>query len=225
VSNEHPGDESRPSSDGARLESLVDEALAGDLVSFDASADEQRFMRTVRLVRDAVAADAGEVEDPSRARAVARAVELAEMLPAPTGPDLRERVAAWWSRMRAIVAECTYEETGRLAAAGLRGGASRQASYLVEDGPSACEIDLEIGMSDDAGFCRLHGQVHALDESIEMFGAAIAAVSGDEPDDPSAVGIVDDEGFFELTVAAGRYDLAISIGVGPAALVPDLEVP
>jgi hypothetical protein len=207
VSNEHPGDESRPSSDGARLESLVDEALAGDLVSFDASADEQRFMRTVRLVRDAVAADAGEVEDPSRARAVARAVELAEMLPAPTGPDLRERVAAWWSRMRAIVAECTYEETGR------------------EDGPSACEIDLEIGMSDDAGFCRLHGQVHALDESIEMSGAAIAAVSGDEPDDPSAVGIVDDEGFFELTVAAGRYDLAISIGVGPAALVPDLEVP
>ncbi|MHC4834123.1 MAG: hypothetical protein ACYTFH_09600 [Planctomycetota bacterium] len=184
-------------------------------------------MRTVRLVRDAVAADARDVGDLSSERAVARAIELASHLPAQRGPDVGARIAAWWSRVRSVLAECTFDESGRLAGAGLRGAATRQASYAIETGPAACEIDLEIGATDEAGRCRVWGQVHALDDSIETVGAAVAAVPAASADavDPAAVCTVDREGFFELTVGAGRYDLAISIGDGPAALVPDLEVP
>ncbi len=229
MSDARSNDDPRRSSEEARLEALVELALADSSDGLDATMPEQMFMRTVRLVRDAVAADARDVGDLSSGRAVARAIELASHLPAKGGPELGERIATWWSRVRAVLAECTYDEAGRLAGAGLRGAATRQASYAIETGPAACEIDLEIGATDEAGRCRLRGQVHAFDDSIETAGAAVAAVSADaaagEAVDPAAVGTVDREGFFELTVGAGRYDLAISIGDGPAALVPDLEVP
>ncbi len=224
MSDARSNDEARRASEEARLKALVELALADSSEGLDTTMAEARFMRTVRLVRDAVAADARDVGDLSPEHAVARAIELASHLPAKGGPELGERIATWWSRVRAVLAECTYDEAGRLAGAGLRGAATRQASYAIETGPAACEIDLEIGATDEAGRCRVWGQVHALDDSIETVGAAVAAVPADAVD-PAAVGTVDREGFFELTVGAGRYDLAISIGDGPAALVPDLEVP
>ena len=229
MSDARSNDEARRSSEEARLQMLVELALADSSDGLDTTMLEQRFMRTVRLVRDAVAADARDVADLSPARAVAGAIGLASHLPAPCGTEFGERIATWWSRVRSVLAECTYDEAGRLAGAGLRGAATRQASYTVESGPAGCEIDLEIGTTDEAGRCRLRGQVHAFDDSIETAGAAVVAVSAaaaaGEAVDPAAVGIVDREGFFELTVESGRYDLAISIGDGPAALVPDLEVP
>ena len=227
MSDARSNDEPRRSSEEARLEALVELALADSSDGLDATMPEQMFMRTVRLVRAAVAADARDVGDLSSGRAVARAIELASHLPAQRGPDVGARIAAWWSRVRSVLAECTFDESGRLAGAGLRGAATRQASYAIETGPAACEIDLEIGATDEAGRCRVWGQVHALDDSIETVGAAVAAVPAASADavDPAAVGTVDREGFFELTVESGRYDLAISIGDGPAALVPDLEVP
>jgi len=229
MSDARSNDEPRRASEEARLQALVELALADSSKGLDTTMAEARFMRTVRFVRDAVAADAREVGDLPPEHAVARAIELASHLPAHRGPDVGARIAAWWSRVRSVLAECTYDESGRLAGAGLRGVATRQASYAIETGPAACEIDLEIGATDEAGRCRLRGQVHAFDDSIETAGAAVAAVSADaaagEAVDPAAVGTVDREGFFELTVESGRYDLAISIGDGPAALVPDLEVP
>lgn len=234
MSDSEHHDDRLGSMDEARLGSLVGRSLdrSDDLAGLDAV--EVRFARLVRLVRDAVRADARDQEICSSVNATRRAVELAARLPQAARPEVAGSIAAWWSRMRTILAECVYEEKGRLAGAGLRGAGTRQASYSVAEGAAACEIDLEVSDADATGRCRLHGQVHPADGSLDPSGAGVVAVPS-PPDEsgesaasgvePVASGVVDREGFFDLMLPPGRYDLAFAIGLGPAALVSDLEVP
>lgn len=215
-----------------RLQRLVERALETSDDLADLSTVETRFVRSVRLVREAAQADLRDGLADASPTALQRACELASLLPSPPSSDLGETLAAWWSRVRSSIAECVYQElgpeSGRLAGAGLRGTGTRGISYAVAEGAAACEIDLEIAAAGDAGRCRVHGQIHPTDESIAPAGVAVVAIAADgaSPDvEPVASGVVDREGFFELSLPPGRYDLAFAIGRGPAAMVADLEVP
>lgn len=222
-SNAHGGP--LDSLDDPRLEALVAHAIEGSAEPGNLTRIEAEFIEVVRMVCESVRVDALELEGAAAGAATARAIDLASRLPSSAGSTLGAALAPWWSRVRATIAECRYLEPGSPAMAGLRGAMVRQASFSISEGPEACEFDLEIGTPGDDGRCRIRGQIQLLDESRGTSGSGVVAVPRDDVGDPVAHDVLDDDGFFDLQLPPGRYDLAFAIGDRSAALVPDLEVP
>lgn len=201
---------------GDRLEALVAQALRTDAPDAAASPAESAFLRQVRIVRDSIALDAGELPTGPPATAVARAKSLASLLPRPAATGMR----AWWDRTVATIAACMHDDLDAAALAGLRrSGAMRQASFAAERSGLVVLVDLEIEARGGIAGAAIRGQVAVPD------GPAAIAVAVVREGEAAATVPVDRDGFFELEAGAGRWDLAVHLGEAGVVIVPDLEVP
>ena len=215
MSDSHSPESIRPTPPD-RPEALVEFALGGAALK-GLSRDEQEFVDLIRLVRDSVAHDSLESPAGVPIAAIARAKALASLLPTPAASGVR----AWWDRTLATIAACLHDDATALAHAGLRrGGAVRQVAFEARAGGEAVAIDLEIErrIAPERGSVR--GQVTR--SARQESPVAVAMVRQGLAE---AVSVVDGDGFFELEVPAGRWDLALHLGEDGAVVLPDLEVP
>ncbi len=191
--------------------------VAGDLSAEEAAAieaelatdtDAARVIADYRMIAAAVQADAAR---PVPAELIAKAKAIFRRR-AVQGPGLVDR-------LRALVADLTFDSRAEVALAGLRGQAqAHQLSYQAGD----LEIDLQldpVGEGDGRRW-RVLGQVSA-DELPQVRSVQLTAAGSEQVLDEASA---DEHAMFSLDLEAGVYDLFLDVA-GERIVLQGLRMP